>query len=212
MALHRFSDLSQFIDAISPPPLLSSPPPPPPPLRVTFAMCWFSAAEWSEALLLAFLDLIRHSETKGEEWEFIDVGEGTTGASLWSPWRVTGSSVGPKIWLNNNAIRIKVDFIVKFSYHPNVYFPRTIVLERGSKLPALVSADEPFSNRVCELSPATIDFLNGVGVWDLVKNQRWERWLVCIVRVGDLLFSSSDISYKPNLHIAVNWKYPRNEL
>lgn len=56
--------------------------------------------------------------------------------------------------------------------HPAFRDKRTIVLERGAKLPTSVSADEPFSNRVCELSPATIDFLHGVGVWDLLKNQR----------------------------------------
>jgi len=56
--------------------------------------------------------------------------------------------------------------------HPAFRDKKTIVLERGKKLPEVVNPDEPFSNRVCELSPATANFLDGIGVWELIKSQR----------------------------------------
>jgi len=56
--------------------------------------------------------------------------------------------------------------------HPAFRDKKTVVLEGGKKLPEAVSADAPFSNRVCELSPATKTFLNGIGVWELIESQR----------------------------------------
>ena len=57
--------------------------------------------------------------------------------------------------------------------HPAFRDKKTVVLERGKKLPEVVPEDAPFSNRVCELSPATVAFLDGIGVWELVKSQRY---------------------------------------
>ena len=58
--------------------------------------------------------------------------------------------------------------------HPAFRDKKTIVLERGGKTES--REDAPFSNRVCELSPATVKFLDGIGVWPLMKGRRSVRF------------------------------------
>ena len=54
--------------------------------------------------------------------------------------------------------------------HPAFRGKQTVVLERGQK--TMPVSDTAFSNRVCELSPDSVRFLDGIGVWQLIKSQR----------------------------------------
>jgi len=54
--------------------------------------------------------------------------------------------------------------------HPAFRGKKTVVLERGQRTAPV--GDAAFSNRVCELSPDSVRFLEGIGVWELIKNQR----------------------------------------
>ena len=58
--------------------------------------------------------------------------------------------------------------------HPAFRDKKTIVLERGKRTASPATSDDaPFSNRVCELSPASVRFLDSVGVWKLIEAQRY---------------------------------------
>jgi len=94
--------------------------------------------------------------------------------------------------------------------HPAFRDKRTIVLERGKRLSRVKpEMSPPFSNRVCELSPASVRFLDDIGVWELMKTQRVKP--VYRMQVWDaasdsyIVFDSSSTSPSPSDGEAVSW-------
>jgi len=94
--------------------------------------------------------------------------------------------------------------------HPAFRDKRTIVLERGKRLSQVSSEmSAPFSNRVCELSPASVRFLDGLGVWELMKTQRVKP--VYRMQVWDaasdsyIVFDSSSVSSTTSGDDVVSW-------
>jgi len=140
--------------------------------------------------------------------------------SKWSPpsFPFAPSSLTPSPGLSTFPFSTNVDIAIlgggmvggslacSLAVHPAFRDKKIVLLEQGRPSAGLISTDSPWSNRVCEISPASASYLEGIGVWPLIQQQRLKS--VEMMQVWDAA-SDSYIVFHPSTSssssTAVSW-------